>query len=271
LLRVVLALLILAGPAVPASAGPVSGLYEIPFSGSESIWPLPSLSDCEAQVIDGIDVGICLGMSFNRSGKGDVHGSGTFDFEANGIGVAISGNLAGGVKGKIGGSDRSGYKQSVAVKFKGTVSVEGAGGDMPATMTGKLKTSITPAGVVETKGSVKVKVKHGGTTKAKLESGLTQLEEGSGDWTLKLIITASADQTKLSGTAELMLPDGSRFLPLEGVYKPKSDKAQISARGKKDTKGMRIELKSLETSEPGSFDEGSATYDVQGFKGGRSL
>jgi hypothetical protein len=261
----------LAGPAAPASAGPVSGQYEIPFTGNESIWPLDSLRDCEDQVIDGISVGICLGMSFHRSSKGKVNGSGSFDFEAIGIGVEIRGNLAGGLKGKIGGTDSSGYKQTVSVKFKGTVTVEGAGGDMPATMAGKLKTSITPTGVMETKGSVKVKVKGGGTTKAKLQTGLSQLEEGSGDWLLKLNITASTDQTKLSGTAELVLPDGPRFLPLEGTYKPKSDKAQIKARGKADTKGMQIEVKSIGTSEPGILDRGTATYDVQGFKGGRSL
>ncbi len=268
---VALAWLVLPGGVIPAVAAPVNGIYEIPFTANESIWPLESLSDCEEQVIDGIDISICLGMSFNRNGAGDVDGSGTFDFTARGIGVEITGNLAGPVKGSVKGTDRSGYKQSVTMKFKGTVSVGGAGGDMTAKMTGKLKTSISTAGVIETKGSVKVKVQRGGTTKVKLVTGLEQLDEGSGDWVLKLNITASADQTKLSGTAELMLPDGSQFIPVEGVYKPKSEKAQIRAKGKGSNKGLQIEMKGLHGSEPGFFDRGNVSYDVQGFSGGRSL
>lgn len=272
LVFLLLVLALVVGPGwTPAAAASLDGEYLIPFTGAESIWPLSEFQDCESDVIDGNDVELCLSMSLTRSGKGAVLGSGTFDFLAQGIGVDIEGNLAGTLKGSIKGTDKRGYKQTVSVKYKGTVSVAGVGGDLPATMTGKLTTSITPAGLIESKGSLKVAIKRGGTTKAKIKTGLSQLEEGSGDWTLKLTIQASADQTKLSGTAELMLPDGSHFLPVKGSYKTKQDKADIDAKGKAKNKGMVVELKSVRSNEPGVFEQGTVSYEVQGFSGRKSL
>ena len=86
-----------------------------------------------------------------------------------------------------------------------------------------------------------------------------------------LTVTASADQTKLSGTVELDLPDGKRFLPLDGKYKPKSDKGDIEAKGSKDNKGMEVELKGLQSTDGGTFERGTASFDVQGITGKKSL
>ena len=254
-----------------AQAAPLEGEYLISFTGNEALWPLQSLDDCETDVIDGIEVEVCVRVAFARDGKGRVAGSGTFDFTALGIGVDISGTLAGTVKGTVKGTDRKGLTQTVSLKFKGAVSVEGVGSSLPAKMSGKLKTTISTGGLQETKGKLKVTVQKHGTTKVKLETGLEEIPMGAGDWVLALEITSSTDNTKLSGTARLELPDGEQFLSLEGSYKPKSDKANISATGKNSTKGIELDLKGVRSSDPGLFEAGSVSFDVQGITGKKSL
>ena len=104
-----------------------------------------------------------------------------------------------------------------------------------------------------------------------VETVLSQIPEGSGDWTLRLEITASTNQTKLSGTAEAVLPDGTRFLPIVGSYTPKADTATLVAKGRGANKGIWIQLKSIRSASPGTLERGAVTYGIQGFTGKQSL
>lgn len=255
----------------PAWAEPIDGAYAIDLTGSDSIWPLEDFNDCESDVIRGVNVDVCLGMSFIRSGRGAIQGSGTFDFSASGLGVEMSGILAGTLRGSIHGKDRRGYRQTVRLSYQGSVSVPGVGGGLPARMTGRLRTTITPAGLVQTQGTLTVQVKRGGNTRARIQTDRTQLPDGAGDWTLHLILAASADQKKLSGTAEVALASGSRFVPISGSYFAKQDSATLRARGRGTNKGVRLVLKGLRSSGPGLLDAGMLTYTVEGFNGRKRL
>ena len=239
--------------AAPASAEPIEGTYVIPFDGAESIWPLFDLHDCETDVIDGNNVEVCMDISLARSAAGRVDGSGTFDFQVRGIGIKIDGTLAGTLRGGIAGSDQRGYRQTLGLRFSGTVAVEGVGESLPASMSGRITTSITPAGLRETRGVLKVKVKRGTTSKIPVGH------------------SPAARKYAISGTAEAVLPDGTRFLPIVGSYTPKADTATLVAKGRGANKGIWIQLKSIRSASPGTLERGAVTYGIQGFTGKQSL
>jgi hypothetical protein len=242
---VLLSLGLAAALAGPARAVAPSGTYHFEFGGPQSIWVLEGGVDCEP------DIG-CFDLPVVCDPRGSCTGSGEL------LG------LAGGIRAKLRGNDRTGVTRvTLAFRFEG-VFAEGPLLGVEARVTGTQKGQIDASGASSLLTRAKACLVGLGCETVR-ESGSFDVAPGEGDWELDLDVV-NVDGTTLAGSAVASITDEIAYdYTVTGRYDARKDLSSLVLVPDAGSEGSSIRFRNVRVVPGGLL--GEIRYKILGHSG----
>lgn len=243
--RLLVPLILVAAHAGPARADAPSGAYHLEFGGAQSIWVLEGGSECEPE-IGCFDVPVACDPRGACTGSGDLLG------------------LAGGIRAKLRGNDRTGVTRvTIAFRFEGEFA-EGTLQGFEARVTGTQKGQIDASGASSVLTRAKACLLGLGCETVR-DSGSFDVEPGEGDWELDLAVV-NVDGTTLAGSAVASITDEIAYdYTITGRYDARKDLSSLALVPDAGSEGSSIRLKNVRVVPGGLL--GEIRYRILGHSG----